>query len=503
MVHDSTAARRSTWRKAATLLLACTALCAPHGAAAQSLPTPQSTNSNSPNRAALPVTGTATQSGTTTIANETDTGEVQADDTTLTTAAPPPASNPGDAVIEPLDDAAAPYDEQQNLYEPTVDGGENTALTGPEQTPGIRLGTFLLRPAISETVNTETEKSPGDKRTRSYFTTGIRGTLTSDWARHSLTVIGDSAFQRNFGSSSEGEEPTASLDADLQLDLGADTTAHLTAGYNFSREDTEDPNALTGVAEQGGEHEFTGGASIERDFGALRGLAALELNRTIYTDAKARDGTSISLAERDRTGGDLRGRAGYELSPALIPFIELSVGQTAYDQKRDTTGYERSSKSFGAKFGTEFDLGEKLRGELAVGYIRKDYDDARLASIDGVSWDGNLTWSPQRGTDVNLGLRTIIEDFSSGPSGGWISNELTTGLTHQLRNNLVARLTSRIIHRTFPSSDTNDVTEYNTGAGLTWGINRYLDLTGDINYQRTPAYDSSTLSVGAGLTLKR
>ncbi len=45
--------------------------------------------------------------------------------------------------------------------------------------------------------------------------------------------------------------------------------------------------------------------------------------------------------------------------------------------------------------------------------------------------------------------------------------------------------------------------EYTAGAGLTWGLNRYLDLTADVSYQWTPVYDSNELRVGAGLVLKR
>lgn len=508
MVHHSTARRLATWRKAAAVLLACTVLCPPALVYAQST-TQQLLPSRTTNRATLlglssptiqantpaPTDGTATT-------QPQDQQATEADGVT-TSAIPTPRPNPGDAIPEPVDEATEPYAAPENTYEPTVDGGEPTPTTGPEQTPGVRLGTFTLRPSISQTVNHEKETFTGGSRNRTYLTTGIRGTLTSDWSRHSLTVTGDGAYERNLGGDEAGEEPRAKIDADLQLDLNGNTEAHLKAGYEFSREDTNDPNALSGAAVQGGEHNFTTGASIQRDFGVLRGLAAIDLYRTVYTDAKGINGQSISLADRDRFGGDLRGRVGYELSPALIPFLELTVGGREYDEKLDATGYKRSSRSYGAKLGTEVDLGEKFKGEAAVGYLRRTYDDNRLSAVDGLSLDGNLIWSPQRGTDINLGLRTTLEDFANGPESGWTSYQLTAGLTHQLRNHLVARLTGEIEHRVFASSNVEDVTEYTAGAGLTWSINRYLDLTGDISYQTTPAYDSDDIKIGAGLVLKR
>lgn len=486
------ATRLPTSRKAATMLLACTLLCTSGNAFAQTAVTTPLSNAV-PSRDGTPP-------GTPTAETEANTAQ--------TTAPAPqlwrPSNNPGDPIFEQQDEAGQPYAEAENPYEPTVDGGENPQIASqPGQTPGIRLGTFLLRPSISQTINTEKQTNTGGPSRRNYLTTGIRGTLTSDWSRHALTVTGDGAWERNFGSDKDGEEPRARLEADLRLDLGEETTANLTAGYEFSREDTTDPNALTGASVQGGEHRFTAGASIERDFGKLRGLAALDLSRTVYTDAKGLNGQPISLSDRDQKAANLRGRIGYELSPALIPFLELNAGTTKYDRRLDNSGYARSSNSYGAKIGTEVDLGEKTRGEAAIGYLRKQYDDDRLAAIGALTLDGELNWSPQRGTNVNLGLRTMIEDFAGGPQGGWISYRLDAGLTHELRSNLVARLTGQVVHRTFPSSDIENAVEYTAGAGLTWGLNRYLDLTADVSYQWTPVYDSSELRFGAGLVLKR
>jgi hypothetical protein len=51
-------------------------------------------------------------------------------------------------------------------------------------------------------------------------------------------------------------------------------------------------------------------------------------------------------------------------------------------------------------------------------------------------------------------------------------------VTHQLRDNLVGTFLGGITLRDYPSdSPTSDETVYTTSAGLTWNINRYLDLT--------------------------
>ncbi|NTJ44015.1 outer membrane beta-barrel protein [Agrobacterium larrymoorei] len=508
MVFDSTARRLPTWRKAAAMLLACTVLCpATHGLAQS--PAPQRAAQNGGNALVsadpflgqndLSVTDPATTPLRTAAPSDAQTG---ATTDTITTGSTPARPNPGEAIPEPGDEAVEPVDTRENTFETTVDGGENLFIDDGTA-PGIRIGTLTLRPSISQTLNHESKSFPNTSTRRNYMTTGIRGTLTSDWARHALTVTGEGAYQRNLGGSSEGEQPSVNLAADLRLDLSDGTQANLTAGYAFSREDTNDPNAITNATVQGGEHIFSAGASIERNLGILKALAALDLSRTVYTDAKGANGQSISLADRDRYGANLRGRLGYELSPALVPFLEVTAGLSNYDQTRDNTGYARSSQSYGAKLGTQINLGEKWRGELSAGYLRREYDDSRLAAIDALTVDGNVIWSPLRGTEVNFGLRTTIEDFAGGPRGGWVSRQFTTGLTQQLRSNLVGRLTAGLERRSYLTSSLRDETEYALGAGLTWNVNRYLDFTTDIAYETTPVTDNSQWRIGAGLVLKR
>ena len=70
-------------------------------------------------------------------------------------------------------------------------------------------------------------------------------------------------------------------------------------------------------------------------------------------------GNSIVVDDRDTLGGELTARIGYFVSPALIPSLEASVGRENYDQRIDNTGSERSSTTYGARAGAEFNFGEK------------------------------------------------------------------------------------------------------------------------------------------------
>ncbi len=411
------------------------------------------------------------------------------------------------------DDLNQSYEEDLNQqYDQPLDDGttpiDRTGLEAQRRekaaAPGVRLGTFVLRPSVNQSINTEITRDQGSKETRNYLATGIRGTLTSDWSRHALTITGEGVYERNLKGNQNDTDPNARIGADLRLDLADDTIAHITGNYSFEREDVADPNAIGDASEQAGVHQFETEASIEREVGRIRGLAAIGASRDVYTDAKLSDGSVFSMKDRNRTGIDARLRLGYELSPAIIPFAEVAIGHTFYDRRRDNAGYQRSSDNYAARAGVAFDFGEKLRGELAGGYQRVSYDDARLDAVDAFTADGNVSWSPRRGTDINIGLRSTVQDSTAADQGGWAEYQLSSALAHQMREHLVARLTGSATYRDFQGSIDNNTT-WIAGAGLTWSINRYLDMTGDIEYETTTGggSDQDILRAGVGLTLRR
>ena len=505
-------------RVAIGVLLACSALTAtalsspaaaqsrsvfpPQGGSLPSLAGSTSPSSGTTSGGAQPSrTGSPQTSSSQSATDQTPDGQAQNGDPNVATGTVP---RTGAANIE------QPYEEDLNQpsEQPLDPGAEPVETQEAPRTPGdptgIRLGSFLLRPSVNQGVNTEITRSSGTKTRRDYLSTAIRGTMTSDWSRHSLTVTGEGTLEHNLSGGSTGERPEAKINADLRLDVSRDTVAHITGGYSFTREDDYDPNAVGGAATQSGVNQFTGGASVQHDFGKVRGTAAIDLTRSLYTDAKLASGGVLSMKDRDNSNVDGRLRLGYELSPALIPYVEVATGHTYYDLRHDSSGYARSSQSYAARTGVEFDLGEKLRGEIGTGYEIVDYEDSRLSPIDAITFNGSATWSPQRGTNVDLGLRTTVQDSTTPGQSGWVEYALTGAVSHELRDNLTASIKGGTTLRDFPVGQ-SDGTVWTAGAGLTWAINPYLDLTSTVEYERAKGGGSNekVIRAGVGLSLKR
>ena len=416
------------------------------------------------------------------------------------------------SIDSPIEDPSDIFDQEalqelrrQNQREATVDALKLRTSDTRNDPQGVRLGSFILRPSITETVGTERTTTGKEEDNRTYLRSGFKATLDSDWSLHQLRIDAAGAWDKTL-SGEPDDNPEASLQAELRLDLSDETTANLRAGYNLRREDIGDPNAIADATTQSDVNEFTAGADVMRDLGVFRTTAGVDFTREVYGDAVLANGDTLSQSDRDRNAVRIRGRLGYELSAALIPFIEASYGRTVYDQRQDSLGYVRDADGYGAKAGMEVDLGEKLKGELAGGYLTADFDDAALKTISAATIDGNALWSPYRGTNVAFNLRTEIEPSTTPGASGSTAYIGTLVLSQVIFQNITGQLSSGLTLRDYSQDTTPRETVLALGTGLTWGISRSLDLNADVAWEKTDqggVASEETLRAGIGLTLKR
>jgi hypothetical protein len=394
---------------------------------------------------------------------------------------------------------------RQNMRESTVDGLRTATSEGRNDVQGVRMGSFILRPSLTETIGSERTTTGKDTTSRTYLRSGLRASLTSDWALHQLKIDAEGTWEKTL-SGVRQDDPEAKINAELRLDLSDQTTATLRAGYSLSREDIGDPNAIANAVTQAEVNEYTASAEVTRDLGILRTTAGLDFTRETYGDATLSDGLLVDQSARDNNTGRIRGRLGYELSPALIPFLEASYGRTLYDEHKDSSGYVRDADLYATKAGLEVDFGEKLKGELAGGYLIADFDDAALQSISAATIDGNALWSPRRGTDIAWNLRTEIEPTTSAGDSGSTAYTGTMVLSQIILENLSGQISSGLTLRDYSSEATPVQSVLSLGTGLTWSISRSLDFNTDVAWEKTRqngVESTEVLRAGIGLTLKR
>ena len=398
--------------------------------------------------------------------------------------------------------AAAPDSERAAAIETL----EREAEADPFQPTGVRLGAFLLRPSLEQGIEWSSNASGTAGGSSDFLSeTTLRLNAASDWSRHSASLDTFGTYRTSVTGTGFSDF-RGGADARINLELGNEFTLNSVLGYQRRPEDASSPAAIPGTASRPVRETLSGGLGLEKGVGKLRLAATGSANRNTYGDAQLSTGGILSQADRNQTLYSLALRGGYEISPALTPFIEAEYGRRIYDNRIDAGGYMRSANRYGLRAGAALDLGEKLNGELSAGWVFENPDDARLGAVSGLSVQGNLLWSPIRGTLVTLTGSTEIEGSTTPGASGSILYASTLAVSRELRANLTGTATLGAAWRHYAASSDRDLT-LSAEASLTWWLNRYAGIRGRARHELTDSTiagrNAQSTSVYLGVTLRR
>jgi len=396
--------------------------------------------------------------------------------------------------------------EADSEREEAIEGLDKEAQDNPYAPVGIRVGTFnvvtTLESGLTWTDNANSSPD-GSDALLSESTLRLNALSETGGDRTSIDAYGN--FRKTI-SGEEIEETRASLDAALERDLGGDWKALASLGYEVGPESASAPDAIEGVLEQPIVHTFDGNLGIEKDVGKLQLRLTGSVERQIFGDADLSTGGTVSQSDRDFTLGTLVLRTGYEISPALAPFVEMEYGQRVYDEDVDANGFARSATRTGVRGGLAFDLGEKFKGEASAGWVNEDIEDERLQPVSGPTLAAAIVWSPWRGTLVNFDGSTIVEGATGANESGSLLYSSRLAISREMRANLTADLGVGLGYRDYFGQSGHDVI-WNGDLGMTWWLNRYAGLSGKYRYEELtstlPDRDYTTNSIFLGLKLQR
>jgi hypothetical protein len=331
--------------------------------------------------------------------------------------------------------------------------------------------------------------------------TQIDLSLQSDWSRHSARIDANGTFRKPFTSVAE-ELPSANVSAGLTLDLVDGVSADFGANYGFTTESTTSSTITSSASNRPGVHAFGSSAGISRTGGRLDYSLRGSVGRTVYEDISLTSGGTESQKDRNNTLYSAIGRVGYEISPALTPFVELEAGIRDYDEKTDRNGDNRNSVIMGARAGVAVDLGEKLNGEISAGYRIEDYEGENLKNLESVTLDGNVVWSPERDTTIEFAAQTGFSgSTTSGQNGSVVFGADVTG-TRQINDRLSLTANGGVdITRQDDGSRTDTV--WTASTGFNYWVNRFMAFTGSVEHtvqQSTGGaineFDDTTIQTG-------
>ena len=390
----------------------------------------------------------------------------------------------------------APPRAQENI--PAANAGEI------DDGRGLRLRSFVLT-SLYEAGADYTDNvfaSATNQRSDRIYTLNTSLALQSDWVRHSLRLNLNSA--RTFFEKNPSED-TVTLDtsAQLRLDIRRDTTLELRTGFILDQEARGSVDLNASATSPTDIYRFNASAALNKRFNRMTVRLRGGFQSNQYDDTPLSNGTIEDNSDRNNYEANTALRVGYDVSPRLGVFGELTYAKTVYDRKIDNNGDIRGSQSYGANAGITVEFSGLLSGEFSVGYRQATFEDANFSNVDALVANAAFTWAPSQLTVVTTNLSTDLGQTTLGGSSGSVQRTAALSVTHAWRENIDLNARIAIDYEDFNEISLNETT-YNLSFGIDYDIGRNLTLGARYRYQK---FDSSAAgadydvnSVGVRLT---
>ena len=395
---------------------------------------------------------------------------------------------------------------------PTVNGDFNDDLVDirqrqrPELDPlGIRAGSFTFFPEISTRTQftDNVTRALTDKKSDMLYAVSPSLRVQSNWGRHALSFRYTGDYGAYVDTSSEKIESTGFV-AGGRIDFSRADRLTLRASFASDLEERDNVDVTGAVTSPGTVTRYEGQADYQHRFNRLsvnlRGNYAIEK----YGESKTATGTQNN-SDRDFNEAGTGLRLSYDVSPAARLFVDGLVDWRTY-QNVPSGDVDRTSTGLRGAVGLRLAPARRLRGEVSLGYVYRDYRDGQLDAVDGVVVDANLAWLATPLTTVVVSAGSEVEETTLTGASALLTRRLGVGVAHELRRNLVVSADLGYERQSYEGANQSSSKIIATlGANYQVSRNAALTLTGvyedELARQGDGQYVENTVTLG--LVLRR
>ncbi|MEP3232586.1 MAG: outer membrane beta-barrel protein [Hyphomicrobiales bacterium] len=379
-------------------------------------------------------------------------------------------------------------------------GGGITADPAPFDPIGIRAGRFILRPSLQTAVGYTSNSIQDTGGSGSVFISNQAAVaIETDLARHAAGLQIDANVD-HFESGEDSLDIDININGNVRYDIDNDTSVTGLLSVNIGEDD------LNGIADDPLEGTVIGTLQLDHRLRQFDTRTQVRGSRNI--NGSFTDGAGVSFSQDDQNsylvGFNFRGtlRRGGTFSP----FVEGDVSREFFDEGAGGVGEGPDVTGLRGVIGTEIARGDKLNGEISIGYGQNYVDTAGIEDFGGIIAEANLVWSPQRLSTITFNAATAFDAFPSVATPGDTTYNFTVLGTRQVKENLEASVGGGVLVQVDGGPGGTDVT-YSANAGVAYSLNRNVALTADYTFAREFSADGlgdfTSNSIAVGLRLER
>lgn len=380
---------------------------------------------------------------------------------------------------------------QTVLIEPAIDPdfnrGRNISVTErahPDYDAlGIRVGSFVVRPAVSiaSVATSNVYLDDSNKKSDVYLALLPILTVDSDWSNHRLGIVAAGDIRR-YVSQNLRNQNAWYLYSHGQLDVRRDANLQVDAQLDKSYESpySEDIAANLTIPSTYFRKSLALKGTLTPD--RSRFVATADVNSYAFSTLRFANGASRDQHYRDRTVYRFASTYDYGLTPSISVFGQATLDVTSYLTRLPSGQPNRDSTAYSFSVGTNFDLAGLARGSLGIGYSQRHYNAVQFfPPAHGLSAQAKVEFFPTELTTVQLLAQRQIQDASLGNSGAFFNNLVALTVDHELLVNLIVSANAQVVRRQYlETRQRTDV--YQIQAGARYQASRRLGFNGQVSY---------------------
>ena len=424
----------------------------------------------------------------------------------------PPPAPPRNSLLR-IPDGTATGDPTGTVNTARLTGQETTLLrrrTAAEEDAfaqlGLREGSFLVLPAV-ETIggyDTNPARTPNG-RASAFVTVAPELLAKSDWSRHEVTATLRGSYTA-YSATPELDRPAFDGKIAGRLDVTRNTALIGEGTFVVGTDNPGSPNVQAGLSRFPIYTTLGGSLGLTQRFNRVEVAVKGTAERTEYQDSVFTDGTVQSNNDRDFNRYAILMRTSYDLMPGIKPFIEAGYDTRVHDVEIDRFGMQRDSTGWTAKLGSTFSLYRMLTGEIAVGYIERDYVDPTLQPLRGPSIDAALVYAFSALTHVKFTASTVASETTVPGTAGVFTRSAGVELEHAFRRWLIGSVKFNYGLDDYVGSARKD-DRYSVSASLIYKLNRMMQVKAEVREEwlrsSVPGNDYAATVMLVGLRLQR
>ncbi len=352
---------------------------------------------------------------------------------------------------------------------------------------GLRVGEFVLRPAIELTAGYDSNP-PRQNAPKGAGEMIVAPELTarSDWDRHALNVDIHgtyTAFDESFSTSpSRLDRPTLDSRVSGRVDVSSADRVDLESRLLVSTDNPGSPNVQAGLAKLPIVTTLGGTFGYAHDFNRFEISTKTTVDRSVYQDSILTDGTSSSNDDRNFNQYAEILRGSYELLPGVKPFVEAALDSRVHDVEIDRTDADRDSTGRTIQAGTTFQLTGKLAGEAALGQTQREYKDPTLPNVSGLVYNASLVYAATPLTTMKLTAVSSTGELIVPGASGVLRRDFGFEIDHDFRRWLTGVVKFGYGADSYFGLERFD-DRYTAGAALTYKLTRTVYLKGEFRHE--------------------